>query len=395
MICRYLFAIFLPICALTCSAVALTPSVASGVSHAYQLQQDDKLQEAIAFLESLTAKRNYDKAYVERVLGGFYWQNEQVNKALLSLQLATNSQHLTGELQFDTMRMLADIQLTQNKYQQAIKNYRQVIEHLESMPSNEAEKLALLWQRLAQAHYQNSDWISVISALEKNHSYTDRVTTANLQLRLAAEIALLRWSAALKSTEQLRALQPESARWWQQLVSLNLKAKHAKQALVILQQYQRMGFLLSQQEIKTLAQLYAQQGIPEKAAQHYQTLKDIDSDAQLKSSQAQYWQMAHNWNNATQAWAQAAKIDSKYRWQHIQILIQQKYYQQGLDLLSLIKKKESKHYLAQVQAYYRLGNISLAYAAAAQAHEINPSANSKSWLEYLGTLRAGKHENHD
>ena len=47
---------------------------AGKVQRALQLQQQEKMPEAITVLAELTPSQDYDKAYIQRMLGVFHWQ---------------------------------------------------------------------------------------------------------------------------------------------------------------------------------------------------------------------------------------------------------------------------------------------------------------------------------
>ncbi|MCV5374182.1 hypothetical protein OFD18_38985, partial [Escherichia coli] len=75
--------------------------------------QEEKLKEAISTLESLDLSRGYDQAFVARMLGIFYWQNEQVKPAIKQLDFAVSSGLLQDEQAWQTRKMLADILLNE------------------------------------------------------------------------------------------------------------------------------------------------------------------------------------------------------------------------------------------------------------------------------------------
>ncbi|MBE3830805.1 hypothetical protein HJ015_23885, partial [Vibrio parahaemolyticus] len=81
------------------------------VQRAHSLAQEEKFKEAISTLESLDLSRGYDQAFVARMLGIFYWQNEQVKPAIKQLDFAVSSGLLQDEQAWQTRKMLADILL--------------------------------------------------------------------------------------------------------------------------------------------------------------------------------------------------------------------------------------------------------------------------------------------
>ena len=101
----------------------LSHSIAVKVQKANNLQLDDKVNQAIDLLVSLKPVEPYDKAFVQRMLGVFYWQQGNPSKAISNLSKAVKSGLLQDDQAWVTQRMLADILLSEQKYSQALQNY--------------------------------------------------------------------------------------------------------------------------------------------------------------------------------------------------------------------------------------------------------------------------------
>ncbi len=144
-------------------AQQLTQYNAAKVQRAIQLQQQDKIVDAIDLLSKLTPSQAYDKAYVQRMLGVFHWQNGNSKAAVKYLSTAVNSQQLVDEQAWVTQRMLADLLLTEQRFKEALPHYYQLTK---TVPEN--QKVGDLWFRIAQTHYQTSEWDKVLFALNKH-----------------------------------------------------------------------------------------------------------------------------------------------------------------------------------------------------------------------------------
>lgn len=125
---------------------------AAKIQRALQLQQKEKVSEAIALLAELTPSQAYDKAYVQRMLGVFHWQDGNSKSAVKYLSSAVNSQQLVDEQAWVTQRMLADLLLTEQRFKDALPHYYQLTK---TVP--EKQNIGDLWFRIAQTHYQLSD----------------------------------------------------------------------------------------------------------------------------------------------------------------------------------------------------------------------------------------------
>lgn len=361
---------------------------AAKIQRALQLQQKEKVSEAIALLAELTPSQAYDKAYVQRMLGVFHWQDGNSKSAVKYLSSAVNSQQLVDEQAWVTQRMLADLLLTEQRFKDALPHYYQLTK---TVP--EKQNIGDLWFRIAQTHYQLSDWKPVLVALNKHErvaKYKEKSQKRQvLVLKLGSQLQLKYWKSAIPTLNALIVLEPNKASWWQQLSSIQLRLNQPKQALDTLVLAERQGIVLSQSELKLLAQLYAQRGIPEKAANVLSQLNDAQSDIDLLTMQASYWQAAKEWDKAIVVWSKAAELESRFYWQVAQLQIQQGYHQQGLKTLDKVKdyNKTDDVALAKVRAYYKLNQLDSALLYAKRADDFKPSNEAKGWIQYLSQLR--------
>ncbi|MFT5808465.1 MAG: hypothetical protein ACI9LG_002782 [Moritella dasanensis] len=423
--------LFVLMCLFTVSAYAnppqLTQFIAGKIQAAQALQQQERYSDAIELLTELTPRQAYDKAFVQRVLGIFHWQQEDTQQAIKYLSLAVESQLLPTEQTWVTQRMVADILLSQQKYKQALPHYYVLVNQyalsdgvltLANAAVN-SDKVAVkskqrktnikvtefteLWLRIAQTHYQLREWDKVLSAVqsfEGLNTQGDQVQALNLQL--TAQSQLQRWPAAIVTLDRIIAVEPDKLLWWQQLAGLQLRISQPQAALTTLILAQRQGLALSVAERRTLAQLYAQQGIPEQAAHELGLLAanitNKNERQKLLAEQAQYWQMAKEWHKAIGIWREVISFSengaAEYRWPLAQLLLQQGRYESALVELKHPQIKQGKSNkeqaameLAKVRAYYKLAQFDRAITHAKLAQHLAPSASAKGWLKYLKQVR--------
>lgn len=370
--------------AISVQASELSKYTATKVQKAQQLSQEEKVSEAIIVLEELESSRSYDKAFVARMLGVFYWQAEKIKLAIQQLDYAVSSGLLKDEQAWVTRRMLADLLLNDQQFSKALPHYYQLVK---SVPKTQKEDE--LWMRIAQSHYQVSEWNKVLSALQQYDRFHQVDALPPLSLKLGAEMQLKRWKSAVPTLERLIVLQPNKVNWWRQLVGIQIRLGRNKAALNSLALAKLQQVELSQQDLRLLAQLYAQRGIPERAALQISELEKALSDVKLLVEQATYWQMAKEWDNAIEIWRLATKFEGKYHWNLAQILVQEGHYQQALIALDKVKEKEKKSAvaLAKTRAFYKLDKVESALIQAKRADDIRPSQEAKGWIKYLTQLR--------
>ncbi len=379
---KFLITTLLSLTAASAIAQELSQYTASRVQRAHSLAQEEKLKEAISTLESLDLSRGYDQAFVARMLGIFYWQNEQVKPAIKQLDFAVSSGLLQDEQAWQTRKMLADILLNEQQFAKALPHYYELSK---AVPKN--QKAHEVWLRIAQSHYQLSQWNKVLSAMGRYEKFGQPDELGPLSIKLSSELELKKWQPAIVTIKRLIAIEPERVEWWRQLVALHLRVDDSKRALDAMALAKLQGLALSQDDFKLLAQLYAKRGIPERAALIMDQLEDLNVDSQLKAQQATYWQMAKEWDKSIDSWQIAAKLDSKYYWNYSQLLVQQGHYQQALAALDKVKGRNADVALIKTRAYYKLNRLDDALANAKRANEIKPSNQAKSWVKYLTQRR--------
>ncbi|MEZ8101864.1 tetratricopeptide repeat protein [Vibrio bivalvicida] len=360
----------------------LSQYTATRVQQAHELVQEEQFKQAITLLKDLKVARGYDQAFVARMLGVFYWQDGDTKLAIKHLEKAVASGLLQGEQGWITERMLADLYLNEQQFEQALHHYY-VLQ--KSVP--ETQNVDDIWLRIAQSHYQLAQWSKVIPAANAYLKANAQNRLQPLSLKLGAQIQLKKWKQAIPTLEQLIVLQPDKVNWWRQLVSLQLRVGKDRDALDTLSLAKLNKLELSQNDLRMLAQLYAKRGVPERAAIEVSELERADTDAQLLSEQATYWQLAKEWDKALDVWKLAAKHDSRYQWNVAQLMVQQGYYQPALDILDKVKGRKVQVALAKAQAFYKLDKLEQALIEAKRANSVEPSAQAKSWIRYLTQLR--------
>ncbi|WP_026970449.1 tetratricopeptide repeat protein [Aliagarivorans marinus] len=367
------------------NANELAAPVARAVHRANQLSVDDKLDEALTLLEGLQPSRRYDQAYVQHLLGIFYWRTEQPEQALASWKLAVEASVLEGATLQQALQNLADVSLNSGDFAEAQARYQSLLDWQGEPEPTQQQRAS--WQlRLTQAFYQQEQWQQLLGSVDAYEVMVDSPETSALNMRLNAQIQLSDWNGALKTTQRLLARHLDQAVWWQQQTSLYLRLEQPKAALASLQQMERAGHTLSEQELRSLSQLYANQRIPEQAAKVLARLPEADSDIELIVSQARYWQQAREWDKALAFWQRASDKDASYAWNYGRLLAQQNHHQLALAALERLPEPTAEQLLAKVQVLFRLEHFKSAKEVAEQAHRLKPSDSSASWLQYLSSL---------
>ncbi|MDK2614907.1 tetratricopeptide repeat protein [Vibrio vulnificus] len=366
--------------ALAASGTNVSQYTARVMQNAQQLADNDALADAIDKLNSAEISRPDDVAALSKLLGIYYWQAEQFTRSIASLEKALSFELFTFEEEWVTRRMLTQLYLTQGDYKKAIPQLNKL---LKQVPENESA--AEIWRYLAQAQYSVENWRETIAATKGFQRVENKPDTTILSLALAAHVQLEQWKSVIPLAKQLIALEPSNKNWWLQAYNAYLNLGQEKSALDMLTLIELQGLELNEAETKSLAYLYAAQGIYQKAAQTLARIENSQQDPKLIKLQAQYWQAAKEWQQALKFWQRLAKQESQYQWEVAILENQLQRYQQVLISLAEMDnpKRQFDAQLLKINALYRLERIDQAYAQAKKADALRSTKQTQNWLKFL------------
>ncbi|ELG4948065.1 tetratricopeptide repeat protein [Vibrio vulnificus] len=366
--------------ALAASGTNVSQYTARVMQNAQQLADNNALADAIAKLNSAEVSRPDDVAALSKLLGIYYWQAEQFTRSIASLEKALSFELFTFEEEWVTRRMLTQLYLTQGDYKKAIPQLNKL---LKQVPENESA--AEIWRYLAQAQYSVENWRETIAATKGFQRVEKKPDTTILSLALAAHVQLEQWKSVIPLAKQLIALEPSNKNWWLQVYNAYLNLGQEKSALDMLTLIELQGLELNEAETKSLAYLYAAQGIYQKAAQTLARIENSQQDPKLIKLQAQYWQAAKEWQQALKFWQRLAKQESQYQWEVAILENQLQRYQQVLISLAEMDNPQRQFdaQLLKINALYRLERIDQAYAQAKKADALRSTKQTQTWLKFL------------
>jgi hypothetical protein len=375
------------------AASELSEYTIRNVQKAYQLQEEDHVTEAVQLLLKTESSKQYDNAFINRMLGSLYWQVGNPNSAVKHLILAVDSEALPEKEHRESIRMLADLLMVAENYAQAEQRYLQLLNALNQSKTTPAtfSEYEAVWLRIAQVQYKQEKWSSVEKSVDQQQHYQYkakmRAKAEPLKMKLGALMAQDKWKDAITTTRTLRELQPNEELWWRQLTALYMQTKQHSQALITLQQADRAGFKLTQQQLTLMAQLYGRADTPYKAAQAYERLDNLGSSSTLLAQQASYWQHAKEWDKALSSWKKAAALDSKFNRQYALLQMQQKNYQSALEAINRLNKPDTSTLLTKVRVLNELGKPEEALKIATAVHQQSPSESTLSWIKFLSKVQ--------
>lgn len=365
----------------------VSQSVGKHAQKAYELYSKDDIQGAIAELKDASPGKDFDKAYINRFLGNLYAALEgQTATAIKYLEAAVKPDLLNAKEQADTMRLLADLNLSEEHFTKALTGYRQ----WEAFTGEQDPKVKV---RMAQANYELKHYAAMIPLVNDAIKLSDKPNKNAYILKLSSYYERKDYKNSVKVLEQLVQYFPNEERWWTQLGMFYMMTEDYNQALATLDTAYRNHMLKKPQEILALVQLYSNNGIPWKAAQLLEKyIKDgtIKRESRMVKMLANSFLAAKELPEAAKYFAQAADMDGDaelYRKQG-SILVQMQNYKGAISALQKaldhdIKRKGSVH-MMMAEAYLNQNNLRAAYNhVLAAAKYPRSKKEATSWAAYL------------
>ncbi|RVT45345.1 hypothetical protein EMM73_13905 [Rheinheimera sediminis] len=361
--------------------------VGKAIGKAYELYSAEQLNEAIAVLSDIEASNEFDKAFVNRFLGNM-WAAKDEKKSINYLRQAIKPDLLSFTDQAASLRLLADLLLSDKQYNEAIKTYYQWIDFTGEQDAN-------LYLRIASAYMETKQYQKVIEPADKAIALQDKAkpNAGPYTLKFSAYYEMKNNKKAIEVLETTVQIFPSEKRWWTYLAQFYSIEEQYEKALVTLEVAARQGMLDTANEFKLLSQLYSNANIPYKAGvtleQHIKSGL-IPKDKTMLNSMASSFQAAREMDKAAQYYGESAQLDNDadaYRRQGSSLILAEKY---PAAIVALNKsldagvKVKGPVYLALVEAYFYQNKFRDAYQAVQKA-KADPkyARQAASWETYI------------
>uniref|UniRef100_UPI004047D835 tetratricopeptide repeat protein n=1 Tax=Rheinheimera sp. TaxID=1869214 RepID=UPI004047D835 len=352
---------------------------------AFELYNEEKLDEAIAALLEVDSSNEFDKATLNRFLGNLYATKDE-KQAIKYLTLAVKPDLLTFADQASTMKLLADMLMQDKQYQKAIKAYEDWILFTGEQNSD-------AYMRIANAYYVMNQHDKVLAPSDDAIRFSAKPIEGPYQLKMAALYELKRYKELISVVETMVQLFPENKQFWVYLGNFYTLTEEYAKSLSTLQLAYSQGYLVKDSEVRMLAQMYANNNIPYKAASVMEKhMKDglVKRDKTNINFIASNYQSAREFARAAEYYGELAVLTNDadaYRRQGSALSAIQKYNEAIVAFdkaLSLNVDRPSNVYMSLVDAYFYQRKYKEAYAALMNAKK-DPamSRQVRSWESYI------------
>ncbi len=366
---------------------ALSPRVGKKVQKAFELYQEDMIDEALQILLDMSPKGDFDKANVDRYIGSMYAGIEGKGKeAIVRMKSAVESDELPFRDHSELLRNLAALSMQAQNYQDAIKYYQEYLDF--SLDQDDKVYLGI-----ANAYYELKQYNKVFEPAKKSISLQEKPNQNPYILVMASHYELKQYKETTKAVEVLVKTFPEESKWWVQLGNFYALIEDYNRALSTFEVSYKNGYLTKEAEMKRLAQLYANNGIPYKAAliqEKYINSGLIKKDDTSLSIMASTFQNAKEFKKAATYFGEAGKISNDgdhFRKQGNNLMIIEDY-KAALKAFDKAKKagfdRKGMLNLLIGESHFYLENWKESYDAFSEAtKDKNSARTANSWLGFV------------
>lgn len=360
--------------------------VGKKVIKAFDLYNEDKLDEAIAMLKEIDASDDFDKATVNRYLGSMYGQKEQYKTAIKHLQLAVAPDVLNFADQEQSLKTLGDMYAGTEQFAKAKEAYIAWMDFT-------GEEDATVYTRIAQANYQLEKFKDVFSPANKAIKLQKEPNKAPYQLKLGSYFELKDYKNMVKVGEEIVRIWPDDKKAWVSLGKYYLQTEDYKTGLATMEVAYKNGYFESEVDYKVLSNFYSLNEIPYKAAKVLEKSIDdkiVKRNKQNISAVASNYHRSKDIEKAAKYYEEAAKFDDDaelYRKAGSLLLQSQNYSAAVVRLnkaLELGSDKQGTIYSDLAEAYYYQEKYKQAYAAITKAMD-DPRTRkfAKGWSVFI------------
>ncbi|OUS25689.1 hypothetical protein A9Q98_11965 [Thalassotalea sp. 42_200_T64] len=364
------------------------PSVGKKVGKAFTAYSEDRVDDAITILLDIETSKEYDRAYLDRFIANMYAMKggDDSKKAIPYLKSSVKDKVLNEKEHSDTIKLLADLQMQEKQYKNALKNYQAWMDFTCKEDAN-------TYVKIAQAHYELKQLDKMIGPSDKAIALFEKPNQNPYILKLTSYYERKQYQPAVKVLEEVVQIFPENKQWWTQLGMFYMLVEDYTKALYTLDLAYKQGFLTKESEIKTLANLYATNDVPHKSAKLLE--KYIDSGLIARTdtnlyTMANAFHASQEIENAAKYFGETAKLSNNPKHYRRQGMLLQQSEQYNAATVALQKaidlgiENSGRVYMTLAEAYFYQEKYKQATVAIKKA-QADPKTKkaARAWASYI------------
>jgi len=367
------------------------------MNEAYEMvgeENYDGAMDALLYLRG-RARSDYTKATIAQGIAQVHWAQANYDASLEEFELAVELDALPNQAHYSLMYQIAQLYYANQRYDEAL-------DRLElwfcKVPVEQHKASAYALQ--ASIHAQKDDWESALVSINKAISMDEEPQENWYGLKLAGHFKLEQWEQGAETLEIMITHWPDKKTYWTQLSNTYYKIENEEKALSVMALAYRKGLLDKSQDLLYLANLYAMQDVPYKAAEVLQAGLEsgvVTAEERYWTSVGDNWYSAEEYEEALQAFEKAGEISDvgKIDLRRGYILIDQERWAEAAEALRAALEKGGVSERQTGEAYLMLGmsefnqeNYDAATAAWKQAGRYETARNqSRQWITHMAEER--------
>ncbi|MFQ3209563.1 MAG: tetratricopeptide (TPR) repeat protein [Colwellia sp.] len=364
------------------------PRVGKKVQKAFESYQIDDIKGALVILLDIDASKDYDQAYVARMVAVMYatlGDNEQ--KTIEYLKKAIAPDILNEVDQSESLKLLGDMQMQTKDFEGALETYYAWMEF-----SGKSDGQTYI--KIANSYYSLKQLDKVIEpANNAIVAFGDKQNQNPYILKITSYYERKMYKEAIGVLETVIQLFPDKKQWWTQLPMFYLLVEDYDKATQTLDLAYKLGHLDKESQIKTLASLYSQSEAPYKAAKLLE--KHIASglvkrDDKNIATLANTWHSAQHIDKAASYYGELAKMTTNakhYRKQGMLLKQDEQFAKAVVALNKAIElgvSKQGRIHMSIAESYFYLEKYKKAYAAIQKAmKDPGTRKSAKGWKSFI------------
>ncbi|MBA8887352.1 putative Zn-dependent protease [Dokdonella fugitiva] len=242
--------------------VSMSPGDQRALNKAADLVNDNKSDEALPLIQKVVdngSASKYAQAFAHQLLAQIYWDQEKGAQSIDEYKKAIAFDALPNDSQFQLVFALAQTQIQEEKYQDALAT---LADWEKLTGAQTADELALK----ANAYYRVDQFQPAVDAMKKALSMTDKPNDSWTQILMASYFELNQFDQAAELIKGQLAKDPNNKKLINQLATVYIQGDKDQMALDLMAKAKSQGLVTTNDDYVQLAKLYAQADKPKDAA---------------------------------------------------------------------------------------------------------------------------------
>jgi tetratricopeptide (TPR) repeat protein len=242
--------------------IAMSSGDQRALNKAADLVNESKSAEAQPMIEKVLSNDSaskYAQAFAHQLLAQVYWDQEKGPQAIDEYKKAIALDALPNDGQFQLLYALAQTQVQEEKYQDALVT---IAEWEKQTGATTADELALK----ANAYYRVDQFQPAVDTMKKALALTDKPNDTWTQILMASYFELNQYDEAAKLVQSQLAKDPNNKKLINQLATIYIQGDKDQQALDLMAKAKSQGLITTNDDYTQLVKLYASADKPKNAA---------------------------------------------------------------------------------------------------------------------------------